>query len=124
MISHPVFRIVVCKQCRSPQVYRRPRSLLERLRYRYVYRCKSCGARTGIHHWELWNWCSFEARCVKCGNPNLKVLKHRDKIDPVSRFPISLIQRLFGAPILYCQYCRLQFYDFRRVAKSQKIAEV
>jgi len=35
---------------------------------------------------------------------------------------ISRIQGLLGAPILYCHYCRLQFYDFRPRKRAAKAA--
>lgn len=44
------------------------------------------------------------------------------KIDPVeglSRDPVSLVQGFFRAPLLYCRWCRLQFYDFRPVVRRE-----
>ena len=121
-MTHPSFGSLVCRGCGSPQLYRRPRSLFDRLRVRAIYKCKDCAAYTGVHYWATWHWCSLTAQCPKCGNPDLKHLTRRDKIDPVTRLLISRIQGLFGAPILYCHYCRLQFYDFRPRERAERKA--
>jgi hypothetical protein len=39
-----------------------------------------------------------------------------DKIDPLYKNPFSRIQKLFGADIHWCPFCRLQFYDLRKRA--------
>ena len=122
MISHPSFRVATCNHCGSAQVSRRPRTVAERFRFRLMYKCKECGKRSGIRYWELWPWFSLKAQCPKCGNPEVKTLKRRDGIDPVSNFVISRVQQLLGAPIFYCQYCRLQFYDYRSKAHTAKTA--
>lgn len=56
---------------------------------------------------------SFHSCCPKCGNVDLKILNERDGVDEMSSNPLSFIQRFLGAPLHWCQFCRLQFYDYR-----------
>ena len=57
---------------------------------------------------------SVKTCCPRCGNHGSKRLQERDGIDEMYSNPISRIQRFLGAPLYWCQFCRLQFYDFRR----------
>lgn len=51
--------------------------------------------------------------CIQCGTAKVRRLSRRDRIDRMSRHPLSLVFRLTGAPIVYCGGCRLQYRDWR-----------
>jgi len=59
--------------------------------------------------------------CPRCGNTDLRQLQERDGIDEMYSNPLSRLQRFFGAPLYWCQFCRLQFYDFRPRHKNESI---
>ncbi|MBI4889187.1 MAG: hypothetical protein HY821_01095 [Acidobacteria bacterium] len=85
----------------------------ERLFHAAVYYCPECGREEQVSQLAVYPALSLTARCPRCSNPRLKKLDKRDHIEHIYRNPVSTIQRWLGAPILYCSYCRLQFYDFR-----------
>jgi hypothetical protein len=60
---------------------------------------------------------STTSNCPRCGNPDLQELSQRDGVDPLYKAPWSRLQGLFGAPLRYCVWCRLQFYDMRPLRK-------
>ena len=45
----------------------------------------------------------------------------RDRIDSLSRHPLSMIQRVLLAPLYRCKNCRLQYYDWRPRKEAQGI---
>jgi hypothetical protein len=65
---------------------------------------------------------SLHTRCVRCTNVDIR--NKRDYVDPLTKSPLGLIQRLLHAPIKHCNRCRLQYYDWRpvRPAPPQKTA--
>jgi len=108
----------LCPHC-GGRLTRVPRNAAERLKWEAAFECDSCMARTGIMQWYmvfLTRW----SLCPRCGTANLRRLHSRDPIDRLWKNPISLLQSLFGAPIHWCPYCRLQFYDFRKLAPARK----
>jgi len=62
-----------------------------------------------------------EARCPLCGTYRLRVLAERDHIDRMLRNPVNAIKRWMGGKIFHCRYCRVQFYDRRRLAEQEVI---
>ena len=56
--------------------------------------------------------------CPRCGTPRLRVLRKRDGVDEMSSSLISFLQRFLGAELHHCEFCRLQFYDFRKVSAN------
>jgi uncharacterized protein with PIN domain len=96
------------------RVRRRP---WQRLLYSAVYRCGDCGeVRVRRSTPTLF---STKSRCPRCGTPRLRVLRKRDGVDEMSSSFWSFLQRIFGAELHHCEYCRLQFYDFRGVAPKE-----
>jgi len=94
------------------------RRLIEHLRYGAVYRCHRCHVRVGISRW--WTLLlAFHRCCPKCGGTRLECLKHRDRIDPLYKNPLSLVQGLLGAKLWWCPRCRIQFYDTRPAAPAE-----
>jgi hypothetical protein len=81
--------------------------------------CEDCGKSTLVQRPFL-NLFSLTVICPRCGDSKVERLPHRDPIDELYLHPISLLQRLAGAPLYGCAHCRLQFYDFRRRGDSKE----
>lgn len=92
---------------------RRRRGFLERFVHAAVYSCPVCRHEAPVSQVAVYPVLSTVARCPRCSNANLKELEKRDHIEKMYRNPISRIQQWLGAPLLYCRFCRLQFYDLR-----------
>jgi hypothetical protein len=45
----------------------------------------------------------------------LKVRRRRDQIDSMETGIPNWVRRILGAELHHCEFCRLQFYDFRKV---------
>jgi hypothetical protein len=80
-----------------------------------IYECKSCAVeefvprRFRLHFGD-------KARCPKCGTFRIVRLKAPDRIDPMFRGFFNLLERLSGGRLHHCRYCRIQFYDRRKLA--------
>jgi hypothetical protein len=61
-----------------------------------------------------------ESLCPHCGTARLRVLRKRDPVDSMSTSLVSILQGWFGAELHHCEFCRLQFYDFRKVVPKEK----
>jgi cytoskeletal protein CcmA (bactofilin family) len=57
-----------------------------------------------------------QARCPRCGTTRLRRRTRPDRIDQLESSPFNRIQRVFGAQLYHCIYCRYQFYDRRGMA--------
>jgi predicted RNA-binding Zn-ribbon protein involved in translation (DUF1610 family) len=101
-----------CDGC-GQSVVRVRRARWERLVYALVYKCPECERKTKVPRYPLFHALSLHRSCPRCGNLELERLRKRDGIDPLYLNPISLVQALIGAPIWWCPFCRLQFYDAR-----------
>jgi hypothetical protein len=42
-------------------------------------------------------------------------LKSRDRIDPLETGFLNFIEHLLGGGLYHCKFCRLQFYDRRKL---------
>lgn len=94
------------------------RTVLEKLVYSDMYRCVRCEYRMGLAY-SFWRSnltfaFSRRTRCIRCGTIAVHRSAKRDRIDSVSRNPLSWLMRLTGAPVVRCTRCRLQYYDWRR----------
>jgi DNA-directed RNA polymerase subunit RPC12/RpoP len=107
-----------CPNCDCDALVRRPRHFFERLFCTAAYRCDRCG-RTHRVGRQGGSAAPATAVCPRCGARKLKSLTQRDGIDPMHRTPWRMLQAVFGAPLLHCPWCRLQFYD-RRPIESRK----
>jgi hypothetical protein len=115
-----------CPRCGNP-LDRVHRSLAGRLFLRRVLRCNSCGFqlrkwRTPMAATRTFVF-SRHTRCVQCGNPRVRRLQTRDRIDRMSRHPVSVLFGLFRAPIYYCNPCRLQYRDLRPMDSGSRLRE-
>lgn len=102
-----------CPVCGQKPLVRRRRTLLEKFRHAAVYRCPTCRFEAAAPLSLAYPQLSPIARCPHCGTTDLRVLARRDPIEKTYRGPLSRLWGLLGAPLLYCRFCRLQFYDFR-----------
>jgi hypothetical protein len=56
---------------------------------------------------------SIHVQCPRCWSENLKVFSKRDYVEGFQNGFLRRIQGWMGAPLNYCERCRLQFYDAR-----------
>jgi hypothetical protein len=90
------------------------RTLLERVFFQSVHRCRACDSRERRPYLPM--TLSRFARCPECGNEQLRTLRKRDPIDRLHRNPFSRMQSLAGGRLYYCLFCRLQYYDLRQLS--------
>lgn len=84
-----------------------------------VFECEKCHERKPEPRWFAL-YLGDHPRCPRCRTFRVTHLASRDRIDPLYRNPFSLAQRLFGAGLYHCRYCRLQFYDLRGPAAPEE----
>ena len=93
------------------------RTLLERLRYLAIYECKECHAEDNLPRAHQLHR-GKSARCPKCGTYRIVRLKEPDTIDPMHTGLFNTLERMAGGRLHHCRYCRIQFYDRRRLASE------
>jgi DNA-directed RNA polymerase subunit RPC12/RpoP len=97
------------------------RTLMERFNYLAIYSCKECHAEDNLPRAHQLHR-GKAARCPKCGTYRLTKLKEPDHIDPFQTGVLNIVERLVGGRLFHCRYCRVQFWDRRRL-QSELIAE-
>lgn len=112
-------RIDQCPVCGRDALARRKRTWLEKFRHAAIYRCHACRFEAAVPLTVLYPQLSPVARCPSCSSTALRVLAKRDRIERLYRGPLSTLWGWMGAPLLYCQFCRLQFYDFRPRVRAE-----
>jgi DNA-directed RNA polymerase subunit RPC12/RpoP len=78
-----------------------------------IYRCGDCHENEIVprpYRLHLGKSC----QCPRCGTKRLTKLKARDKIDPMERGFLNLLERWAGGKLYHCKFCRIQFWDRRR----------
>jgi hypothetical protein len=58
-------------------------------------------------------------RCPVCGTHRVTRLKELDVIDPVKTGFLNFLERLAHGNLYHCRFCRVQFYDRRRLATAE-----
>lgn len=108
----------VCPDC-GTQLSRVHRSRVEKLLFSNVFRCERCARRLRrahrVIHVDVTFYLSTYTRCIRCATPDVRRSARLDRVDSISRHPLSVVQRLFGAPINRCFSCRVQYFDWRPV---------
>lgn len=107
----------MCTQC-GGRLERIHRSFVERFAYMAIYECSACKDISSVPRRYRYHL-GKHARCPKCGTLRITKLRVRDHIDPLSRSPLNLLERICGGALFHCRYCRWQFYD-RRNALPEK----
>jgi DNA-directed RNA polymerase subunit RPC12/RpoP len=90
------------------------RTLLERLSYIAIYSCKECHTEDNLpraHHLHR----GKAARCPRCGTFRITRLKEPDHIDPMRTGVLNMLEKAAGGRLYHCRYCRIQFWDRRRL---------
>jgi len=90
------------------------RTLLERLSYLAIYECKACHAEDNLPRAHKLHF-GKAARCPKCGTFRIVRLKEPDTIDPLYAGLLNMLERMAGGRLHHCRYCRIQFWDRRRL---------
>jgi len=94
------------------------RTFEEKLLYLAVYECPQCHGRTSEPRWYAL-YLGDRPRCPRCGTYRLARLVSRDRIDPMHKGVINFTQWLLGGRLYHCRYCRLQFYDLRKLIAAE-----
>ena len=106
-----------CSKC-GKHLTRTRRTPFERPFYSAAYRCHHCDNRLRIPHTAVHVQLTFlfsrHTHCIKCGNAKVRRHGKRDRIDTISKHPVSTLMMLTGAPLYRCLDCRIQYYDWRR----------
>jgi len=99
-----------CNYC-GARTLRAHRTFLERIICRRVYRCTRCSGKLPVHRPFI---ALFHSRCVcpSCGSGDLSKASSVD-IEKLTGNPARRLLGSLGAPLYNCNYCHLQFYDFR-----------
>ena len=80
-----------------------------------IYECKKCAVEEFVPRRFRLHF-GAKARCPKCGTYRIVRLKAPDHIDPMFTGFFNLLERLSGGRLYHCRFCRIQFYDRRRLA--------
>jgi DNA-directed RNA polymerase subunit RPC12/RpoP len=97
------------------------RTLMERFSYLAIYSCKECNAEDNLPRAHQMHR-GKAARCPKCGTFRIKQLKEPDKIDPMHTGLLNILERMVGGKLFHCRFCRIQFWDRRRL-QSEVLAD-
>ena len=90
------------------------RTLLERINYLAIYSCKRCHTEDNLPRAHQLHR-GKAARCPKCGTFRITRLKDPDRIDPMHTGLLNMLEKMAGGKLFHCRYCRLQFWDRRRL---------
>lgn len=108
---------MVCPACRSSRMLRQRRSFTEKFRFAAVYVCQDCKQSHRVPIRRRYPMLSLNVCCPRCGTRDLRIFTRIDNIEGMYNNPFSRIQQLFGATLWYCQWCRLQFFDCRKLRR-------
>lgn len=83
-----------------------------------IYSCRECKHEEFISRHYRYHF-GPHARCPNCGTYRIVRLRARDKIDPMYTGFLNLFERMAGGALFHCRYCRVQFFDRRRLASEE-----
>jgi len=102
-----------CAKC-GERLHRVHRTFLERFRYLGIFECRRCSTEEFFPR--LWAMhLGRAARCPKCGTYRITRLKEPDRIDKMHSGFLNFLERGAGGHLHHCRYCRVQFWDRRRL---------
>lgn len=107
-----------CGQC-GGKLRRVHRTFIERFSYMAIYECSECLNDEFVPRRFKYHF-GPASRCPRCGTFRVVRLKERDRIDPLHRGFLHWMEKLAGGRLHHCRWCRLQFYD-RRKLKSEVV---
>jgi hypothetical protein len=88
---------------------------LERFSYLAIYECRECENEEFIPRQYTFHL-GENARCPRCGTLRVTKLRMPDKIDPMATGLLNRLEKMAGGSLHHCCFCRLQFYDRRKLA--------
>jgi hypothetical protein len=104
-----------CGFCGSHRLRRVHRTFFERFRYLAIYECRDCENEEFIPRHYTYHF-GENARCPKCGTVRVTKLRIPDKIDPMFPGVLNRAEKMMGGVLHHCCFCRVQFYDRRKLA--------
>jgi hypothetical protein len=103
-----------CGQC-GERLRRVHRTFLERFRYMAIYECQKCEREEYVPRRFVYHL-GPSCRCPVCGSNRVSKLKSPDRIDRFHGGFLNLLERIASrGQLFHCRWCRLQFYDRRRL---------
>jgi hypothetical protein len=90
------------------------RTFRERFSYLAIYECRECRVEHPVPRAYQLHF-GKSARCPRCGTCRIVRLREPDHIDAAQTGLLNLLERLNGGRLYHCRYCRLQFWDRRRL---------
>jgi len=106
-----------CTRC-GGHLHRIHRSFVERFSYLAIYECRDCKDISSLPRHFRYHFGKIP-RCPKCGTLRIAKLRQPDRIDPFQAGFLNFLERMAGGALYHCKFCRLQFYDRRRVAPEE-----
>jgi hypothetical protein len=88
---------------------------VERFSYLAIYECRECENEEFIPRQYTFHL-GENARCPRCGTLRVTKLRAPDKIDPMITGLLNRVEKMAGGSLHHCCFCRLQFYDRRKLA--------
>jgi hypothetical protein len=82
-----------------------------------IYQCRQCEREEYLprpYQYHFGNKC----RCPSCGTYRVVRLQKPDKIDKMHTGFLNWAEKMLGGTLHSCCFCRLQFYDRRRIATA------
>ena len=104
-----------CGYCGGGRLKRVHRTFLERFSYLAIYKCRECENEEFVPRRYTFRL-GGNARCPRCGTLRITKLRGLDKIDPMIPGMLNRLEKLAGGTLYHCSFCRLQFYDRRKMA--------
>jgi DNA-directed RNA polymerase subunit RPC12/RpoP len=112
-----------CGYCGSSRLKRVHRTFLERFSYLAIYECRDCENEEFIPRRYTFHL-GDQARCPRCGTYRVTKLRGMDKIDKMVSGPLNALERLAGGSLHHCCFCRVQFYDRRKMAPRVNVQPI
>jgi hypothetical protein len=95
------------------------RTLMERFGYLAIFECRECHTEDDLPRAYRLHLGDM-ARCPRCATYRVVRLKEPDRIDRMHRGLLNAFERMAGGKLHHCRYCRIQFWDRRRLASEEK----
>jgi len=105
-----------CGQC-GGKLRRVHRTFGERFRYMAIYACRDCKHEEFVARRYRYHF-GPHTRCPNCGTFRVVRLRAPDKIVPMFKGFFNFIERISGGSLFHCRYCRVQFFDRRKLASD------
>ena len=113
-----------CGYCGSSKLKRVHRTFAERFSFLAIYECRDCENEEFIPRRYTYHF-GPQVRCPRCGTYRITKLRGPDKIDRMATGFWNLFEKFAGGNKLYhCCFCRLQFYDRRKMAPRTNLQPI